>query len=885
MMNKNIYLTLFLLILSLYLPDFAFAQSLASLPDDPAVSKGVLPDGISYYLVTNKTRKAVADLSLVWKTGVPAPADSSVSGEPVCADTLQSIARKCLSGTDVFGKRTPESFLRSNGVKCGRNGYIEKRGNAVVFSFKDVSLSGGTAVMDSLLLLAFDMTRLCSDMLAERGHENCGQAIVVSGDIAGIAVADKMKMLSLFVPDADRAEYTDMYSWIPGDSTSFLAVKDTSAAVATLSAVYSLPRTPSEFMGTVLPVVSLRMGNELGLILQKRLYKDFFALGIPVAEIGYGYRGSSDWDGDEKFEVFVKTAPESIEPAITAVTLALSKIASKGVSSTEYSAARKMVGRKFVRDAGSALKGNDVFVNRCVSSYLYGSSLSSNADKSGFFESSALPDVEGSRFFNKFSSSLLNSTGNLSLSYTADTCIVDEAGMRQLFSKSWSNTLSSLVSNPVNLDDTTGFNVVSERCKIKKVKEEPLSGGQLWIFSNGMKVVYKNIPSGGRFWYSMIIRGGTASVNNLEAGHGAFYADMLGLCNIRGIRSDDFGYLLSAKDISMSYRAGVSDIGIYGSAPAGSLDFLMKALAGITEFEKIDDGAFNYYLECERLKLLSEQGSRRSRYVAIDSLMCPGYRYSVFKSEAGLSRTLKDEAESFFRKQFSKADDGVLVIVGDISEYELKRKLQDYLGAFKVANRIMPRTSQAFQPISGESTYILDGMSNSIDVAMSAPVQLTASSYMVAKLASMAVEDALMSSLSDIPVSVNVSDFFSVVPRDRFNLMLTVEELEPEGFSENIAGFVPVNTLFAVRSALQGLAANNLSDEKLSFYKTVLKNRIASYMADPRYWVDMITRRFSDGKDLHTDYGAKIDAVTADQVKEMVYLLDSSGKVEYVVRP
>ena len=213
MMNKNKYLTLFLLILSLSLPGFAFAQSLASLPDDPAVSKGVLPDGISYYLVTNNTRKAVADLSLVWKTGFTAPADSSVSSEPVSADTLQSIARKCLSGTDVFGKRTPESFLRSNGVKCGKSGYIEKKGNAVVFNFKDINLSGGTAVIDSLLLLAFDMTRSCSAMLAERGHENCGQAIILSGDIAGIAVADKMKMLSLFVPDADRTEYTDTYSW------------------------------------------------------------------------------------------------------------------------------------------------------------------------------------------------------------------------------------------------------------------------------------------------------------------------------------------------------------------------------------------------------------------------------------------------------------------------------------------------------------------------------------------------------------------------------------------------------------------------------------------------------------------------------------------------
>ncbi len=885
MMKKNIYATLFLLILSVFGASLVCAQTLATLPDDPAVSKGRLPDGIYYYVVKNGTRKAVADLSVIWRAGQPLSEDSLVVKEPVPVSDMQEIARKTLSETMIFGKRSPESFLGGNGIKGGKTGFVETRDNAVIINFSDINLSRGTAVMDSLLLLAFDMTRSCTVMLAERGLENFGQAVVVSGDIGQADIIGKMKMLSLFVPDTGTSDLEETYRWKPGDTTGFYVVKDSSANISTISAVYSAPRTPLEYMGTVLPVVSSRMGNELGMILQKRLYKDFFALGIPVSEIGYGYKGSSDWSGDEMFEVYVRTAPENIEASIPVIALALSKIASKGVSATEYSAARKMVGRRVVRDAVSAIKDNDVYVKRCIASFLYGSSLSSNADKSGFFETSALPDSEGSKFFNKFSASLLDSLNNLVLTCTADTCMLGEDDMKSLFTRSWSNSLSSLVSNPVNLNDTTGFNVTPERCKIKKVKTEPLSGGQLWTFSNGMKVVYKNIASGGRFWYSMIIRGGTSSVHDLEAGHGAYYADVLGLGNVRGMRSDDFRYLLSAKDITMKYRAGISDVGIYGSAPSESFDFLMKALIGVTEFEGIDDKVFDYYLECEKLKLASGHGSRHSRYVAIDSLMCPGYRYSVFKSEAGLSPGLKEEAESFFRKQFSKVNDGVLVIVGDINEYELKRKLQDYLGAFSVTNRIMPRPSQIFQPISGESTYIVDGMSRSIDVAMSASVQLTTSSYMEAKLASLAVEDELRSSMSYMPVLVTVSDFFSVVPRDRFNLVLSVEECRPEGFSDSVSEFDPVNALFDVRSVLKRMSEERLTDEKLAVYKAILKNRIASYEADPRYWVDMITRRFSDGKDLHSDYASKIDGVTADQVCEVISLLNTNGKVEYIVRP
>ena len=46
----------------------------------------------------------------------------------------------------------------------------------------------------------------------------------------------------------------------------------------------------------------------------------------------------------------------------------------------------------------------------------------------------------------------------------------------------------------------------------------------------------------------------------------------------------------------------------------------------------------------------------------------------------------------------------------------------------------------------------------------------------------------------------------------------------------------------------------------------------------------MIRRRYSEGKDLNTKYAEKIDAVTAEEVMEIIAALDSGSKVEYVVR-
>ena len=74
-------------------------------------------------------------------------------------------------------------------------------------------------------------------------------------------------------------------------------------------------------------------------------------------------------------------------------------------------------------------------------------------------------------------------------------------------------------------------------------------------------------------------------------------------------------------------------------------------------------------MECERLRLSSARGEYRSRLAVIDSIMCPGYRYYLNKSASGLYQDLPSRAEKFYKAQFAKANDGAIVIVGDMDEY------------------------------------------------------------------------------------------------------------------------------------------------------------------------------------------------------------------------
>jgi hypothetical protein len=92
----------------------------------------------------------------------------------------------------------------------------------------------------------------------------------------------------------------------------------------------------------------------------------------------------------------------------------------------------------------------------------------------------------------------------------------------------------------------------------------------------------------------------------------------------------------------------------------------------------------------------------------------------------------------------------------------------------------------------------------------------------------------------------------------------------------------PIDALGNVREALSELSSKDITDDQLKQYKAYLKNRIGLEMKDPLYWVDAITLRYLDGKDLTTGYAANIDALSKDDVLRVFALLDRGCKIEYV---
>ena len=866
---RQIFTVLATLLLAITMP----AQEIPVLPDDPSVLKGVMPDGMAYYLVSNPTDKGAADFALVQKTGYMSVPDS-LSGR------INEIAREALKELPRFRPSDTHSFLSRHGIAPGRSGYVKVTEDATVFRLENVSLSDGTAVLDSALLMLMDIADRASwsrDEVLRNWYAPADQAIIVSGDINAKAVAEKLVNMSYMIPAKEQLA-RPVHVWQEHEDMVFIADTSGLSPVTDISMTWVSQRVPREYMNTVQPAMFEMAVNTLGGITVGRIRKSLEDKGIGVYDVYYEHVCSESSPYDDAFAVHAVVRSQDAEKTLSAVTEVMASIDAAGAGKDEYLLAEVMCLEEMEQGASDAMKMNSDYVDRCMNSFLYNSSLASPKERLDFHRSRNLPDSMRLRLFNDIAMALLDSSANLTV-----RCNGDSLALRTVFDSVWraSAAKPGLHPSAMNMTDTVSFPGPSPKVRLKTSKKEHVSGGTIWTFSNGFKVIYKKMKSD-RMYYTMAINGGYGSIKGLEAGEGAFISDYLDLCHIAGLKAGTFKDILRREGISMDMTVNLSNTMIGGYAPVDRMQLLLRSLLAVANERTRDDRAFGYYKECENLALELDEGSFKARMTAIDSIMCPDYRYSPYKSAGKMTAGFQDKVEGFLDDMSSRMNDGVLVLVGDMDEERLKKLLSEYAGGFRTQDVAFRRPVVRYQPVSGWSTYTVEGDRNCLDVVVSARMPVTAENYIAADLAASVLKRRLTEVLTDSGMHVDVTYNCRIYPEERLNVVISLSEISPEGFASGHVTDTPIEALAKVRPVLSELDVMEVSDDGLKYFKDRLKNMISIEMKDPAYWVDAIVLRYLDGKDLSTKYASKIDAVNASRVQSVLDMLDAGSKVEYV---
>lgn len=865
-----------IVLLTLLLPENIKAQTFPSLPDDPSVETGVLPNGIRYYIAENRTIKGLADFAIVQKY-----ADDSSS----CSLSPQTLAGRVLDTLPRFASRNPEMFLTSHGMGAKRGVVAEFRDDAIIYRFESFSTVHGEPAIDSTLLMSFDIIGggpMSEDRCFKSKFPTASSAIIISGDVDKAAIVQKLKLLSLIVPERKAASDSLIYEWKPTDSSHFTIVNEPEMDYARLSFNYKSQRTPQEYMTTVLPVVSSRLGKMLGIILKKRLYEEFRTKNIPVGFIDYNYASSSDVSGDEQYTIVITVPDTMAVKAVGAVASVLSYIDTRGVEAEEYSVVKDEYLVNIYDEARRPVVTNRSNVDRCISAFLYGSGLHPMMDRFKLFMSAGMSAEQSSGLFNNFASGLLDRDRNLSVTCVCPDENLTEAELRKSFTDSWDEMASgsSVLVYPLRALPQTPAPV--NKLKVLSDKREYISGGRLWTFENGMRVVYKRMPTEGMTHYAMFIKGGYSMMEDIRKGEGAFLGDVLETFDIQGLSSEEFHYMLGAKGITMSSRVGISAMELYGKTISSSLESLIDALKAVALHRKPNEQAFKYMRECVNIELKEKKGTVGERLTIIDSLMCPGYNYSFERSEGHIPDDLCQRATAFYNEQFSRVNEGIFVIVSDLEETQVKKMLQTKLSGFRTSMILTNNIRLPYQPISGWSIYTQDGPSPSADVVMSLPLTFTADNYMAARLTALTVRNAISMAFAGTACSTAVGYDVIMYPQERFNMLISVENAPADGPAGR-QSLSALEMMFRVREVLSALSEQTASEFSLNAEKAVLKNEMESRQTDPDFVIGGVAMRYLYGKDVRTKYAEKIDAVTPERVREIISSLNDGSKIEYVI--
>ena len=842
------------------------AKDFPTIGKNPGITVGSLPDNVSYYLAENDITKGYANFILVQKS---------------FSDVAHS--RGLLLDLPHFKEMAPYEFLASKGVGYGQGGYVSYPDGNTVFTFEDVP-TYDSAASDSTLLLIFDLVK------AFDGE----QAIIICGDITPKDMESRLHVFSLTVgPRTGRSKKAE-YEWKPQDGPRFIHTENNTAHLAGISCTWSSPRTPEDRLDTPQPLVSYMFAGELEHIVRKRMSLRFMRENIPLAGFSALYSDSAASAGDEKYTYTVSISNTDMGRAMGIVAGIFADLDARGASLEEFNDA-KMGMLSAVNKRLSYPVANAELAGQCVSSFLYGTNLVSPAAAREFFTDRKMDPEQELSLFNNFVSALLDSRRGLTIRCDTPLGAIDRQALLDTFASAWEaagKKGSAGTAYRVNYGDTLSLlRPRGHRVKVKSTTTDPVSGGSIWSFSNGTRVVFKKTDQKGMLNYALLLKGGYSYVPGIGPGESAFVGDVLGLYRVGGMSPYDFHNMLDANGIEMRGESSLTDSRILGSVPSDKLELLLRVLLTYSRDRVPDQDAFKYYLACERLREERTRLSRDGIIAAIDSMMCPDYYYPSTKSVGKLRSDLPERVNEYLYNEFSKFNDGLLVLVGDADPAKLQKLLGKYLGQFRVSDEFSVRPKVDYDLRNTWSTYNVEASHSSVgsgevcvNVGMATCKPFTIRSYSAFMIASSAMKRTITKALADVGMYADVVVDIQVFPAEKLTFYATCKSCDDEGLPAGIYPASALNVLSALRAGISQVSVGSISQADLKGLKKSLLNSLSGQMAQPDFLIGAILMRNSEGKDIVSNYADAVNAVTLEDVNSILHDLDFGSKIEYIIR-
>ncbi len=855
MRNSVVFLILFCLLSSTSVK--MQGQALPSLETAKEISKGTLPNGIEYFLVNNSYETGFADYALVRKEGI-----------------IDDNGRKSLTYLKHFVTRQPYRLLSENGVSYGREGYISRLPSATLFSFKDVP-TYKSEVADSTLMMVMDIA----------SGSRSPQAIIISGDIDVSKIRERMDLLSMMAGKLDKPAASSVYDWKASDEMRVSIGANDAKDISTIELTYRTERQDQSSMNTAVPLISRSYAEILSQIVKSRVSTAFSRAGLSIAKIDCRYIDSAQSPYEEYYNFKFYVSSKDIGQACAIIARQFASIDKYGASIEELNDAK--INIEFEADQGSSktVLNNSEYVDKCVASYLYGSNLAPRTTIDNLLHNKNLAADRELSLVNNFASALLDSEKNLILKIENPEGI-DSDTFKRVFLSSWNDTEKYKTEEIGELS----FNDDKAKIKLKSTADEPISGGKIWTFSNGIKVLFKHVPCDGKFYYSLMLKHNLASFPGLKYGEGPFADDIFEFSDIAGMSGAHFRQALKREKISMDASVNISNTLISGSAPSGNFNKLMSALSDFAYKRKANETSFKAYKNTAILKESLRSLEPKDVISIMDSTMRPEYLYTGRSMVSSLGDDFAKRSESFFDNAFSKVNDGMLILIGDLDEEKTQKDLCRYLSSFKTSNKLSNSIGSQGLFSSGSISHFEQSASGSIGglergayISLSAPLTYNINNYMAFKAAEVVVRKELSKQLVEQGIYPELETKMEFYPAERMTIYISCHPCDPDGLPLGIIPAEPEEILERLRIFADELPSIPISDAEMKAYKALLLNEAKREDGQIANIMNAVLLRYSDGKDIVSGKTNAINSLNSNKVKTILEALVGGSEVEYVI--
>lgn len=827
-------------------------ESLPSLKADPAVQEGVLPCGIGYLIAANPSVKGVADIALLQR---------ACQNEITVSQNYPFLQGRSLS-----------DFLSGKGVVPGVKGYAERLGDNVLYHFKDVPVAAGDACLDSLVLTVFRIAEKSSQEYNFLGTS--GQTIIIAGDVDKAQVLTKLKLLSLIVPRRN-VQIPDSVPTFEATTAVNCEVKGGSSGATRVKIEFKLPCMPKSLR----PTVVAHIGNRLGLVFERALAsslgKELSNKRIPCSSLCVTADTRTLFDGYDCYSLQADVLPSDVDAFVASVSSVLSKVFTEGLSYNGFKYVSGCVD-DYVSELYSTVDGNKEYIDRCVAHVLYGTDLSSPAQRAQFFRSKDLADSTQIRAVNRFFTNFQKSA------QTSITCrggALTKKNAQHILSVYASYADSSSVSEAgVNLSDTVNLASASDKpYKPSKIRTDSFTGGKQYTYPSGLNVIYKKMATKGRLYFSLVFPDGVSGVDSLRQSEAPFLQDYFNNLSVGALSGDSFRRLMEGCGVRFECSVGASDLVISGTATsAGRLPLILSALVSLsTDSSMVDD---SYVYDCQRVFVVSAEAEGQRIRREMDRKLFPDSEFTLFKTEDGLYQDSASRARALFKKALSHYDKAVLFLAGDVNDWEVEKVLRQYVGLFPCSGALNRSDWTPFRIASGTSTISSSGDECMIISRGGCLLPVTAESLLASQIAEMALSRQLAIDLAPHGMTFDLTLRGDLVPQDRFEFDLSLRY--PGAKS---ADLYPRAALKAAQKALSELCDGALTDADFALYRKLLTGQYEAKVKTPQYWEEAVRVRFAYGRDLGSKPLERIKALTKDDVLSVLKGLRDGGCVECIV--